>query len=79
MTTKNTGTPTPKRKKRLRLTSVESVRAYLAGCLTRLENGELDENQTKARAYVAQTLVRIMEGSDLEKRIAALEEKEAPQ
>ncbi len=72
MTTKSTDTPTP-RKKRLRLTSIESVRAYLAGCLTRLENGELDENQTKARAYVAQTLVRIMEGSDLEKRIAALE------
>lgn len=73
MTTKNTNTPTPRRKRRLRLTSARAVRTYLAGCLQRLENGELDENQTKSRAYVAQVLVKILETSDLEKRIAALE------
>lgn len=75
MTKKSTDTPTPRRK-RLRLTSIEAVRRYLAGCLQRLENGELDDTGTKTRAYVAQTLVRIIEGSDLEQRIAALEEKQ---
>ena len=75
MATESPDTPTP-RKKRLRLTSVEAVRAYLAGCLQRLENGEIDESATKARAYVAQLLARIIEGSDLEKRISALEGKD---
>ena len=75
MTTKNTDTPTP-RKKRLRLTSVEAVRAYLAGCLQRLENGEIDDKAAKTRGYLAQLLARIIEGSDLEQRIKTLEEKE---
>ncbi|HMM38193.1 MAG TPA: hypothetical protein PKB11_05495 [Desulfovibrio sp.] len=71
MSTQKPGTPSPRR--RLRLTSVDAVRGYLAGCLQRLENGELDENGTKARCYCAQALVRIIEGSDLEKRLEALE------
>ena len=77
MSTQKPGTPSPRR--RLRLTSVDAVRGYLAGCLQRLENGELDENGTKARCYCAQALVRIIEGSDLERRIRALEEKENAQ
>ena len=76
MTTKTGNTPPTRRKRRLRLTSVDAVRQYLAGVLTRLENDELDEGQAKSRAYVAQILTKIMETSDLEARIAALESKE---
>lgn len=72
MSTESTNTPAPRRR-RLRLTTVESVRGYLAGCLQRLENCELDENATKARAYICQTLVKIMETSSLEDRVAQLE------
>lgn len=72
MTTESTHTPSPRRR-RLRLTSVDAVRSYLAGCLERLEAGEIDEGQCKGRAYVCQVLVKIMEGATLEDRITALE------
>lgn len=72
MTTNRTNTPTPRRR-RLRLTNADAVRAYLAGCLQRLEDGTLDEQGIKARVYCGQALVKILETSNLETRLDALE------
>lgn len=64
--------PTP-RKRRFRLGTAEEVRQYLAGVVTRLENGELHDSGAKTRAYLGQVLVRIIEGADLEGRVQELE------
>ena len=74
-----TGTPVnppTQRKRRFRLGSADEVRQYLAGVVSRLENGELNDNGAKTRAYLSQVLVRVIEGSDLEVRLSALEERQ---
>jgi|GEM_PF-6432604 len=74
MTTDTPVNPTP-RKRRFRLGTAEQVREYLAGVVSRRENAELTESGAKTRAYLGQVLVRIIEGTDLENRIAVLEQR----
>ena len=57
-----------------RLKTAGNIRAYLSNVINRLEAGELDESAAKARGYLAQLMAKVIETSDLEQRVQALEE-----
>ena len=58
-----------------RFNSLSDCRRYLADALNRLEAGELESDDLKARAYSTQILSKIIAESDLEERVRALEQK----
>ncbi len=58
-----------------RFNNLGDCRRYIADALNRLEAGEIDENGMKCRAYSGQILAKIIETSDLEERVKALEQK----
>jgi len=60
---------------RRRLKTMEDLRRYLANLINRTEAGEVESNLAGKLGYLANSLAKIIEGSDLEKRIEALEEK----
>ena len=58
-----------------RLNNLKSCRKYLADILNRLDSDELDPTKARTLIYGTATLGTIIEKSDLESRIAALEKK----
>lgn len=58
---------------RLDLTTMEHVRAELARLYRQAKNGNLDISSASKLAYILSLLAKIIEGSDIEKRIEALE------
>jgi len=56
-----------------RLRSLDDVRRYLAGLINRTEAGEVDATLAGKLGYLANSLARVIENSDLERRIEALE------
>ncbi len=58
-----------------RLQNAQDLRRYLAGLINRVESGEVEVNLGKSLAYMSSILLRIIEGSDLEQRVQALEKK----
>ncbi len=60
---------------RRRLKSLEDIRRYLGGLINRVEGGEIEVVMSGKLGYLASILVRIIESSDLEKRIDILEKK----
>ena len=56
-----------------RFNNSADCRRYLADCLNRLELGELQADDIRARSYTTQILNKIIEISDLEERVKALE------
>ena len=58
---------------RRRLKSIEDVRRYLAGLINRTEAGEVEPALAGKLGYLANSLVRVIEGAELESRIEALE------
>lgn len=60
--------------RKYRLKTAGNIRAYLSNVINRLEAGELDEGAAKARGYLAQLMSKVIESSDLEQRVQALEE-----
>ena len=58
-------------KKRLR--TLEDIRRYLAGLINRTEAKEVDAALAGKLGYLANSLARVIEGSELEKRIEELE------
>ena len=60
---------------RKRLKSMEDVRRYLATLINLTEAGRIDANLSGELGYLISILVRVLEGSDLERRIKILEEK----
>ena len=60
---------------RKRLKSIEDVRRYLANLINRTEAGKIDAGLSGKLGYLVSILVRVLEGSDLEKRIEKLEKK----
>jgi hypothetical protein len=48
-------------------------RRYLASVINRIEAGELDPAKGGRLAYIVQILVRILETTDIEDRLAAIE------
>ena len=58
-----------------RLQTANDLRRYMASLINKTETGQLDVNLGKSLAYMSSILLRIIEGSDLEARITALEKK----
>ena len=58
-----------------RLQNARDLRRYMASLINKTETGQLDVNLGKSLAYMSSILLRIIEGSDLEARITALEKK----
>jgi len=53
--------------------SAQDCRRYLATVINRLENDEIDASKAGRLGFLVQILVRIIETSDLEARVQALE------
>ena len=60
---------------RRRLKTLTDIRRYLAGLINRTESGEVESSLAGRLGYLANSLARIIETSDLEKRIVELEER----
>ena len=56
-----------------RLKTLTDLRRYVADLINRVEAGKLDPSVAGRLGYLANTLKGIIEGSDLEKRVADLE------
>ncbi|NLD54926.1 MAG: hypothetical protein GX652_09735 [Burkholderiaceae bacterium] len=63
--------PTPRR--RLRLTTVGGVRREMAAVYTDARTGRLDPTAASKLTYMLTSIAKVMETSDFEARIAALE------
>jgi uncharacterized Zn finger protein (UPF0148 family) len=66
------GTP-PAGRSRLRLDTLDRVRRELVKIYRQGREGERDVSDASKLAHILTMIARILEGSDLEKRIAALE------
>ncbi len=60
---------------RRRLKTLEDVRRYLANLINRTEDGEVDPSLAGKLGYLANSLARVIEGSELEKRVDGLEQQ----
>ncbi|WP_027193084.1 hypothetical protein [Megalodesulfovibrio gigas] len=60
-------------KKKRRLRTLDDVVRLLGSVINQLEQGELEEGRARAIVYAAGVLRQAIEGSELEKRIQALE------
>jgi hypothetical protein len=58
-----------------RLKTMEDVRRYLANLINRTEAGKVEPGTAGKLGYLASILTRVIEGSDLEKRVEALEKR----
>jgi hypothetical protein len=58
-----------------RLKSLQDVRRYLADVINRVEDGRLDPNLAGRVGYLVNVLRAVIEKSDLETRVAALEKQ----
>ncbi len=59
-----------------RLKTVEDVRRYLANLIKRLDVDEIDGSKAGRLGFLASILVKTIEATQLEARIAALEERQ---
>jgi len=62
---------------RRRLKTALDLRRYLANLINRVEQGETSPEMASKLGYLSNILLRVIEGSDLEKRIEALETEHA--
>ena len=74
---KTKGDPPKWRKRRLK--SIEDVRRYMANLINRAEAGEVEDTKASRLANMANILAGLISSSDLEKRLAALEENQKEQ
>ncbi len=58
-----------------RLKTLDDVRRYLADTINRLEAGQLDANVAGRIGYLCNVLKSVIEGSDIERRVAELEKQ----
>lgn len=58
-----------------RLKKMDDVRRYLAGLINRTETGEVEPGLAGKLGYLANSLARVIESSDLEKRLERLEQE----
>ena len=59
-----------------RLKTLDDLRRYLASLITRTESGAVDPAMGGKLTYMVSILARIIEGTDLERRVGELEEKQ---
>ncbi|QDE91902.1 hypothetical protein BHS06_24555 [Myxococcus xanthus] len=64
--------PTPRQRRR-RLVNLRNVRTGLADCLRALEDGTMEANKARALIYGYSVLAGIIQGTELEVRLAKLE------
>jgi hypothetical protein len=57
------------------LESADEVRHLLADTITRVRRGQLDTSVSNAIGYLCQTGMKVLELTELERRLAAIEEK----
>lgn len=69
------GTPLPPspRQRRRRLASLGNVRTGLADCIRALEDGTMEAGKARALIYGYSVLAGIIQGTELEERLAKLE------
>lgn len=65
--------PPPPRVRRRRLASLGNVKTGLADCIRALEDGTLDAGKARALIYGYSVLAGIIQGTELEERLAKLE------
>jgi hypothetical protein len=58
-----------------RLKSMSDIRRYLAGLINRTEAGQVEPGLAGKLGYLANSLAKVIEGTDLEKRLSELEKK----
>ena len=58
---------------RRRLKTAQDLRRYLADLINRVEQAETTPEMASKLGYLSNILLRVIEGTDLEKRIEALE------
>ena len=58
-----------------RLKSLGDIRKYLAYVLNEYENGQADETKVKTVAYCCNILSGVIKDSEIESRLAALEQQ----
>ena len=62
-----------KKPNKRRLKTMEDVRRLLADTVNKLNRDEIEINKASKLGYLLQIMARVIEGSDLEKRITELE------
>jgi len=62
-----------KKPNKRRLKSMEDVRRFLADTVNKLNRDEIEINKASKLGYLLQIMARVIEGSDLEKRVTKLE------
>lgn len=67
--------PTPRRQKRTKLGNVREIRAELARVYRKAKAGEIDSGTATRLAYLLDLMSRMIERSELEERVEALEAK----
>lgn len=58
-----------------RLKTLEDIRRYLANLINRTEHGKVEPGLAGKLGYLANSLAKVIEGNDIEKRIEELERK----
>lgn len=58
-----------------RLKTLDDLRRYMASLVTRTESGDVEPTLAGRLAYMISILSKIIEGSDLEKRLDVLEKQ----
>jgi len=58
-----------------RLKTLDDLRRYMAGLVTRTEAGAVEATKAGRLAYMISIMSKIIEGADLEKRLDVLERK----
>ena len=56
-----------------RLKTLDDVRRYLASLINRTESGDVEPSLAGRLGYLANSLARVIETSDLERRLAEIE------
>ena len=67
--------PPPPVRRRRRLANLRQVRQALAAVVNGLEDGSLEAGKARALVYALSSLASVISDSDLEARVAALEER----
>lgn len=58
-----------------RLQTSQDLRRYLAGLINRVEGNKIDAGLAKNLTYMTSILLRVIEGSDFEKRLDEIEKR----
>lgn len=58
---------------RKRLKTLSDCRRFLAAVANQLDDNEIETDKARALGYIVSIMQKIIEGSDLEQRVAALE------